>query len=396
VFKATAALRAQRGAKLPPIRVITREQFAEETRGSSGASKRDRRDDIVEGALRLVALLPANTTVGGAAAEASIDGVAAYYHKGDKAVTIIDDAASDLADGTYTLSHEFVHALQDQREVLSKYDAMGSRSSDASLAIDALVEGEAVAVSNALMGSLEGGAPRDDTRFYDRLLTAFLREIALSTAPFTHAMLTLPYPVGGRPIASAYLRSGYDGIARFFAVHPLTYGEWVEGGEVSDLPQRMHCDVVAPPLGFKIVANDRFGGAGLLALYTRLGLTGPEAYEAARAWTNDTFTIFGPEDLASSTGVLAWRLGLGDAATASGLAEKLRTAQLPVEVTQTEDELLITGATDPAVLASWTSRTTCMTAKGAGAGDVLPTESLLPRSPYVRQQRPPQRDRAPR
>ena len=381
VFRSTALLRDQPDAKLPPIRVITRAQFADETR-TGGTAQPSRRDIIVENALRMVAFLPPDRGVGGALAEASIEGVAAYYHKRDKAVTIIEDAVRDPIDGTYTLSHEFVHALQDQRENLDKLDAQGN-SADSRLAIDVLVEGEAVVLSNVLIARLRGasGPATVNTSFYDRLLEAFLDEIADSSAPLTHALLTLPYPVGGKPLARAYADVQYPGIAKFLEVHPLTYAEWVEGGEPADLPQRLSCGVSVPPEGYGVVVNERFGGAGLLALYTRLGLGGNAAFEAARAWTNDIFTVYGPEAVADRASVLSWRIGLRDATTAQQLAAQIKAAGLPVSVQQTDREVLITGATDPAVLAAWTAGQACRTLKSASSEE--PTRPLAPRSDWL-------------
>ena len=377
IFNATALLRNQRGARLPPIRVISRAQFAEETRSAGGTMQPSRRDVIVDGALRLLAFLPPDRGSGGAAAEASIEGVAAYYHKRHKAVTIIDDAARNLLNGTYTLSHEFVHALQDQRESLDRLDAKGT-SSDSRLAIDVLVEGEAVVLSRVLTANLRGltGPAAVDTRFYDSLLEAFLAEIAESTAPLTHALLTLPYPVGGKPLAQAYADSAYEGIGRFLKAHPLTYAEWVEGGVPAALPQRLGCGVSEPPQGYGIIVNERFGGAGLLALLTRLGLSGSDAFQAARAWTNDTFTIYGPEAPADSNSVLSWRIGLRSATPAQQLTAMIRAAGLPVTVQQTEREVLITGATDLAVLAAWSAGQTCRIPKNAGSEE--PTSPLAP------------------
>lgn len=385
VFEATAALREQGRARLPDIRVITRAQFAEETRSGSRAQRPSRRSQVVEGALRLIAFLPANTTVSGAADEASIAGVAAYYHKLDKAVTIIDDAAADPVSGTYTLAHEFVHVLQDQREGFDRLDEP-ALNSDARLAVDALVEGEAVVVSNLLRDQLAGRGPRDTTGFYDQLLAAFLEEIAASPAPFTHATLTLPYPVGGRPLASLYLQEGYDGIAERLDNHPLTYAGWVEGGAPDALPVRMQCGVADPPINHVVVVNDRFGGAGLLALYTRLGLSGPDAFQAARAWTNDAFTIYAPRDETQVSAVLAWRIGLRRAEDAAQLAMRIAGSRLPVEVVQTDNEVYVTAATDPAVLAAWGGRSACRAPKSAGAED-LPTAPLLPRPPIVHRHR---------
>src|SRR5690606_20776067 len=125
VFEATAATRQQRGAYPPPVRIITREQLAQEYREQLAADA-ERPESEAEAALRqmqrglaLLGLLPAEQSFEEAFVDQAVDSIAAYYSSFSKRITIIADSAEDEGEATFTLSHEYVHALQDQREDLS-------------------------------------------------------------------------------------------------------------------------------------------------------------------------------------------------------------------------------------------------------------------------------------
>ena len=145
VFALTARVRGQEGAKMPPIRVISREQLRDEIQTDLDNSAAPSPDEVaVQQAFALLHLLPAEA---GAADEALADdlaeGVAAYYSPRWKAITVISDAAENEGDGTFVLIHEFTHALQDQRGDLNT--PLGFDTTDALVSFDSLVEGEAAA-----------------------------------------------------------------------------------------------------------------------------------------------------------------------------------------------------------------------------------------------------------
>lgn len=390
VWYATSLVRNQPQGKMPKIRVISRAQYADETRKATQA-QRDRETEpnwsgeIIEAAYRLVAFLPEDVSDSDARDASNITGVAAYYSTRTRDVTVIERENASAANDTYTLSHEFTHALQDQRNDLAPLDAQRLRSSDTNLAISSLVEGEAVAISNAVLNLTYSQRPLANTAFYDGMLAEFLGRIAASEAPWTEAGFTLPYPVGGRALTTAYLERGYPAIEERFGTHPLTYAGWVEGGAVDALPLPLQCSVVDAPSGYQHMYNDRLGGAALLALYTRLGLSGDEAFQAARAWTNDLFTIYAPmNERGPALAVVAWRIGLNSAEAIAYLTDKVAASKLAIDVQQREREVLLTAATDPSVLTGWAARDACVTPKGARAADDVPTASLLPPSDVLR------------
>lgn len=380
VFALTACMRGQRGAEPPPSRIITREQYAMETRSevAQSQSTTSRVRDVYEGALKLLKLLPSDTSLGDATADSNIEGVAAYYDTRNKQITVIADVISEmkrdaLERGTFTLSHEYTHALQDQREGLASLSKNES-TTDGSMAVDSLVEGEAVIMSDlvifrAVAGQSADGADAAWQRFtkawlphYDQTLASTLTLIAKSSAPYNEAQLLLPYPIGSRPLASAYLEAGLDGVRGFYEARPKTLISWIE--PEAQIPRALPCSPPEPPTGYQLLGSDRTGGTGLIALYTRLGLSGPGAYEAARAWTNDLISIYAPPTETSAA--VAWRIQLRDEASAMHLETQVTSANLGLSVSRTGDAVLLTAAAIPEVLAGWSTRNDCRTNKGRG------------------------------
>lgn len=374
IFTLTAQMRGQSHAKIPPTRIITRAQYATETRADVMPSAADRNDQVRDAAFRLLHFLGSGTSLSDALADSSIADVVAYYH--EKTITIIDDAADEQSSGSLTLSHEYTHALQDQREGFDNLDQT-VHSTDQVMALHALLEGEATILSDATMtraANLE--YKRDDVlAFMSRLLNRLVMNIAQSDAPFNEAELTLPYPVGGLPVANAYLASGSAGVQAFFQTRPSSLIGWVQLGRGTDtaLPLPLSCDLPDAPAGYTRTAYDRLGGTGLIALYTRLGLDGSAAFEAAAAWTSDSFTVFAPTDVTAIGAAFVWRIGFTDEAAAMTLERLLMAGSLPLSVVRQRNEVVLSGATDPAVLTAWTVRNDCSTAKArAEPSPVLP------------------------
>jgi hypothetical protein len=375
VFALTARIRAQQGARMPPTRIITRQQYIDETRAEVSAGTPSLIDLQFTAALRLLHFLPEGSSSEEASADSNISGVAAYYRNDTKAVTIIADAAEKELSGSLTLSHEYVHALQDAREGLSDLSA-DARSTDEVMAINALVEGEATILADAAMREAQDRAYELSAvlQYVDQMRAALLEGIEASPAPFNEGILVLPYPVGGRPLAQAYAREGIAGVQGFFSQLPTTLASWVDTSRVG-LPLRLSCETPEPPASYQRIAPDRLGVTGLIALETVLGATGVDAFERARSWTNDSFVVFVPSE-AQPLAALAWRIGLVDVNAASGLEARLRAANLGLSVERQGNEIILTAATDPALLASWSARNACATQK-----------SLQPTAPLIGESR---------
>jgi hypothetical protein len=214
------------------------------------------------------------------------------------------------ADDQALLGHAYAHALQDQHFDLGAMDARAT-STDATLAVQALVEGDAT------------------------LLTALYRYEDLTVADWRHLeglileaeqpghgeeldrsegwarLQRFPYREGRRFAEALFQAGGWEAINRAYAdpprsteqvLHPERYlGELGERDE----PTR----VVVPELGAVLGEDWRMLLQGTLGefvvgLYLDLLLPEEVSWEAADGWDGDTFTVWARED---GSRVLVWR-----------------------------------------------------------------------------------------
>jgi len=366
VFEATKQMRAQPDAELPPARVITRETFAAETRATMRGAMQAEGTRVYQEALKLLSLLPATSSLDGAQADAEIAGVAAYYDPDERAVTIIADAADSELEGVFTLSHEYVHALQDQRE---SFEALYKEEvvTDGFMAVKALTEGEAVLLSDlVLLAIRERPFDARGLALFDEILASTLAAIRESPAPLTEAQLGMPYPVGAAALGEAYLGGGLARVSALYPGRPRTFTGWFAPEAAASLPGALGCQTPEPPSGYKAWGVDRLGGSALPALGGRLGYDNASMLELAESWRNDAFALYSTISPATRPlgVVVAWRIGFASESVASKLEASLRAAGSTLEITRTNDELLLIGASDPSVLAAWSARSVCNLPKG--------------------------------
>ena len=358
VFSLTRRVRGQSNARLPSARVITREQFARETRADSAGRTPSEGEKVYQRSLQLLGLLPTETSLDDAETEAQIGGVAAYYDSKDKRITIIDDSAEEETEGVFTLSHEYVHALQDQREGIDRlWDE--ENSTDGLLSVKTLLEGEAVLLSDLVLFDI-----RDRTfdsvslDAFDRLFELTLDAIGMSPAPLTEAQLSLAYPVGANVLGKAYLARGVDGVKGFYTKRPPTVTGWLDEARSPMLPTSFGCAPPGTPAGYRTWGNDRLGATAVIALGASLGFENESLRELATAWNNDLFSLYsavsGPDTVA-----VRWYIAFREPELASQLEGRLRSAQTGLDITRNGGELVIVGVTDPALLTSWSDRGLC-------------------------------------
>jgi hypothetical protein len=360
VFIATAQARGQQGARLPPVRVITRKQLAEEL-AEAVAAQAGRRDEAEarlsrqeQQAMALLKLMPAPDVQSSddAYVEQAVSGIAAYYSSFSKDITVIADQAQDPDNGTFTLSHEFVHALQDQREDLTLWRKPLMKTSDDSVAAKALTEGEATWLSYVTYFAQVRDVPADEIetdRLFQPMLMGFLADIASQPAPLLNALESLPYPLGGDEVAEVYLGTGISAVQALYKAPRTTLREWADPA-IPGLPEALDCALPSAPEGYARVLDDRLGFAGLLAFYTALGQNGEAAYQSALAWRGDALVAYA-DDAAPEAVAVAWRLRLASSEAAEQLAAL--AASHTIEARASANEVLLAAATQADLLQAW-------------------------------------------
>jgi hypothetical protein len=254
-------------------------------------------------------LVPADFDLAGFLADLLAEQAAAYYDPSAKRMVLANWLTPELRRDA--LTHELVHALQDRFVDLDRFLATPAGHSDAGLARQALVEGEAVALSHDLNLRREGrdlGALPDVADLQRAIRTSPTGPV-LSRAPgHVRTMLTFPYAAGlgfvhafrqRRPWAQ--LSALYQDPPRSSAqiLHPERYLDRREDPVPLALP-----DLAAVlPAGAHPVIEDDLGEIGVAEVLRRfLG----DSSDAA-GWRGDRYALWdvpaGPSVLVAVT---AW------------------------------------------------------------------------------------------
>jgi hypothetical protein len=229
------------------------------------------------------------------------------------------------------LAHELTHALQDQRLDLDRRIAKLKENSDALLALESMLEGEAtVVMAEVLLDRI----PADSRALLGRdVLGEMVSGLAVASAgavdgadgvpDFFVRELLFPYTAG-----TAWVRkrrgTGWSGIEEAYRPPPETTAEILhpdrKGGRTllaaADLPSR-----AAIPQGGKALYADSLGEWALGQLLERAG-AGADGAGLAAAWRDDRILFF--ERPGPSRGVgFSWRIRCASTAEAGRLAAAL-------------------------------------------------------------------------
>lgn len=348
VFLATACLREQDDAEMPAVRTISEAELRAESEQAYEDSPPT--DTAWLDSLSLFDLVPRGRTFAESDVDDTVSFVAAHYSSRDKRVTLVREKLSnDLWDQTILLAHEFVHALQDQRDGLQALTDTFGDSSDARDALSALTEGEARVLSYTLLARFAGGEAQDLRwdRAFESELNFRLDELAESEAPLLSAW-HLAYPLGQRAVADAYLEAGIPGISALFAAPPRSALAWTLPADEREEPAALSCKAPEAPDGYTLSTVEQQGMLGLLALYAASGHGA--MYDEAQAWSADAYAVYTASDQGSRDLAVAWRIRFKTSAAAADFVGTLDGAFTP---RQMDDEVVLAAASTPSVLDAW-------------------------------------------
>jgi len=330
----------------PPMRVISQDEFRDELLASVGPSGPSPWDPV----LQLLGMLPAGGSLASSSIDEQVQNIAAYYALETRDITIIDHGTTDdLIDTTQTLAHELVHAVQDRYGSLAVQDK--NTSDDEMFARHAVSEGEATLYSRLVRLQIEG---RGFTEFnwegyYDGMLDTVLTMVIESPSRLQAALQYLIYPLGGKLVTDAYTGGGTPAVAALFASPPNSALAVMQGYGHEPHLAAMNCEPPIPA-GYDALGMASLGVPGMIALLTTSygGLI--DAWSLAAAWRGDALYVAQSSDGAQTA--VAWRLRLESAAAADALAG---AASLPPGLATHVfgNEVLLIGATDPAILTTW-------------------------------------------
>jgi len=139
-----------------PVDFLTAEEYSERTRTDEGALTDEERAEIeqVQGALRALGILPADTDLLDASNDLADSGTLAYYDPQEERVVV---RGTTVTPGlAVTLVHELTHVLQDQVFQLGRYDTADEEPTSGEIyAFDSLVEGDADRIEQLYLEQLD-------------------------------------------------------------------------------------------------------------------------------------------------------------------------------------------------------------------------------------------------
>jgi hypothetical protein len=352
----------------PPLVIQTREErrrfvVAELARRYSPA-----RLDAERRALVAWGLVPADFDLATFYADLLAEQAAAYYDPRAKRMVLANWLTPDLQRDA--LAHELVHALQDRLVDLDRFLGAAPDHGDEAVARQALIEGEAVALSQDLALHRSG---RDFSALPDVAdLAHAIRSSAtgpvLARAPaFVRTMLTFPYAAGVGFVHAfrqrhpwAALSAAYRDPPRSSAqiIHPERYLERREDPLPVALPD------LAPvlPAGSRTATEDELGEIGLAEVLRR----SPEAPGDAAGWRGDRYALWDiPSRMSVLVAVICWETEDQAAAFARAYAPVL------------ERKHRLSAATPSGPLRIWSSGTSTFLIESRGRA-VLVLEGLPP------------------
>lgn len=355
VFEATVCERNQPAAAPPVVRMQSVEDFRSEQRA---AAEKNPVPESWEAALRLLRLVPEGKSVLEVAIDQSAAAVAAYYSDETDVVTVLErDQSPDPQADVHVLAHEFVHALQDAEVDLGAFLDANAVSSDSTVAVRTLVEGEATVVSYAVVARSFGVPPqRTDWQLYRDTLANEVVELASGAeSPMLAAFQLFPYSAGFSALFEPWLAEG--DLSAYYEEPITAFADFLDAAEPGrTVVETLDCYPVDPPPGFTAVDQDSFGVIGALAAVD--DFLSFESLE--QAWRGDAVVVFrGDAGYAA-----AWTVRFVPTFGADTFEAAARARIPGARLVRREREVDVLVSDDAETLATWSP--------GCGTRDALP------------------------
>ncbi len=221
--------------------------------------------------------------------------IAGYYDSDTQSLAVVSDKGVIGPLGKTTFAHEFAHALQDQHWGLDTLDPE-ENSDDASLAVMALIEGDAMLLQQQYI--LEYLDPDELFELLSESLAADTE--VLDTAPaIIRAHLMFPYEAGLEFIQTLYQNGAYEAVDSAFSDPPqstehILHPERFLAGEP---PQIVSLPPLTGTLGNDWVwIDENVLGEFTLTLYLEQQLGGGRGAAPAEGWGGDRYAVYANQE----------------------------------------------------------------------------------------------------
>lgn len=270
--------------------------------------------------------------------------VAGFYDPDEKKLYVVPERGSEAATEVpglgvsgpnlmedVLLTHELTHALQDQRLDLSRLMKKLKESTDALMALQCVLEGEAtVVMTEALVSRLP-----EEARglFGSDGLSKMVAGLAAGGAniegsegvpDFFVKEMIFPYVAGTSWIEKKRAKGGWAAVDAAFAALPVTTAEILHPERSAVRTRLSPGDVPGPrqlPPGTRRLYADTLGEWTLLTLLERAEAADPKALAAE--WQDDRILFFEPKGKTAGPIGFVWKIRCASAAGARRLADAL-------------------------------------------------------------------------
>lgn len=271
----------------------------------------NRPEDVAadERLLRALGLLGPDVGLRDAILDLNGSQVIGYYSNSDDALYVVDRGGALGPTARVTYAHEFVHQLQDQAFDLESLGLDAADGGDRSLAVRAMVEGDA---SLAQVQWLTSNLTPDEMAELVRDATDPAVTEALAKAPrILVAMSLFPYEDGTRFVAAI---GGFKAVDAAYARPPVSteqilHPEKYLAGEGADPPFDEMPDPWLQALGpgWSVAQVDTLGEFLIRFWLGESGVATAEAVEAAAGWAGDRIVLLdGPDGAVAVVISTAW------------------------------------------------------------------------------------------
>lgn len=354
LFELAACVRGSDAGELPTIVVLSQADLQAHLEAEAAASESDPNMTQWEWALERLGLVAPGALEQSTEVSSDVQFLAGFYDNETKVVNVVsrDDTATE-EESSSVLFHEFVHALQDRESDLTSFRQAHFGSYDATLAADAVIEGEAQFQQERYLASMLGFNPADvdwDLLFQNGVDVAEPKLLA-EASPFTAAQEYFPYEWGARYIHLGWGASGHDGVLGLFASPPAD--TQVEMASLTGLAGDVAGPAIVaptPPGEWTQIGEDELGAFGTFELLRAAGVD--DARSLALAWRADELLLYAGTTLGDpSATALVWLCDLASEGSASSARAELQSISgLSVSVSGTR--ITVTAASDSSNL-SW-------------------------------------------
>ncbi|WP_040844781.1 hypothetical protein [Thiorhodococcus drewsii] len=245
---------------------------------------------------RTLGLIPADFALAARDQASPLNGIAGIYDPSGKHVLLVKGASGDEL--ARTLTHELVHAAQDQAIGLTAYQERYSGTLDATLAATALLEGQAQAVQ--VLQMLRSQMPDDAETYLAEILSQPMELVPTPGEQFLSELSLAPYGAGALFVLQRYQDGQEKDFAAMFDQVPTTTEQilhrdkFVAGEEPEQSPLAGKAEGIAKALGGTVLYQTRLGELVIASLMAKSD--DESASRAAAGWNGDWAVVIQMRD----------------------------------------------------------------------------------------------------